>query len=460
MIDISSGYFVLFACAILLIKLLYADGVGSLWQRTRFTKDGTVNGVELPLQANFGNSAMLLGVDGLPSAIPGDSTPEIALYWRVLNPGDGDWQVSLSLEGADGEFRHEIGLRPARWARTPPPMLEWAQDKYARMDFVLELPPGIPPGHYTVLIKLFDRDTLRPASVLGADGNPLGPELLVQKVTLKAPDKPYPLSGLGVPDTAESTPCGPLKLWWMEADRKIAAPGELVVIRRVWEADKNPLGDYSVPLTLLDDQDNVLWLWDMPLVASWWPTGVWQAGDRWVGTLGVRLPGSLESGSYTIRTGQRLCETPTSIPLEVVAPNRLWAVPAGYKAAEFILDDLITLKGYQLEPGAVQPGDTVALSLAWQTLAPLEVSYRVFVHLTGEDGHLLAQSDGEPAGWTRPTPGWAVGEIVVDGRPISIPLDAEPGTYILTTGVYNTDGTRLILPNGEDAIRIGSIVVE
>lgn len=451
---------IIFALAVFLVKIIHADWVESPWQRTRLRGDGTVARTDLPTQANFGNRAMLLGADGLLASLAGDDSPEITLYWRALNPGDADWQVGLSLVGAEGETRHTIGMRPARWARTPPPLGEWEQDKYARMDFILDFPPGIPPGQYDLTVKLFDRDTLLPASVLGAGGNPLGPELTIQGLTVHAPDIPYSLSVLGVPDTAQPVTCGPLRLWWIEADRTTAAPGDVVVVRRVWEAAEQPEGDYSIPLALVDDQGDVLLMWDLPLVASWWPTGLWQAGDRWVGTLGARIPGSVESGHYTIRVGQRLCDAPMHVPVEVIAPERLWAVPPGYTPMDATLGAVVALKGYQLEAKTMQLGDILDLSLAWEAPVQMDVSYRVFVHLTGEDGRLLAQNDGEPAGWTRPTTGWAVGEIVVDNRPLTIPSDAEPGSYTLTTGVYLEDGARLMLPDGGDTILIAMIVVE
>ena len=66
----------------------------------------------------------------------------------------------------------------------------------------------------------------------------------------------------------------------------------------------------------------------------------------------------------------------------------------------------------------------------------------------------MAQNDGEPVGWTRPTPGWAVGEVVLDPRPLDIPSDAA-GTLTIRAGLYGPDGFRLKLASGEDAILLG-----
>jgi hypothetical protein len=81
----------------------------------------------------------------------------------------------------------------------------------------------------------------------------------------------------------------------------------------------------------------------------------------------------------------------------------------------------------------------------------MEASYRVFVHFVGENGHVVAQSDGEPVDWTRPTTGWAVGEVVVETREIAVPTTLPAGEYVLRVGLYLPDGARLLTSNEQDA---------
>jgi hypothetical protein len=57
---------------------------------------------------------------------------------------------------------------------------------------------------------------------------------------------------------------------------------------------------------------------------------------------------------------------------------------------------------------------------------------------------LRAQSDGEPAGWTRPTPGWLPEEYVSDFHAVTVPGDLEPGRFSLRSGMYHPrSGERL-----------------
>jgi hypothetical protein len=91
----------------------------------------------------------------------------------------------------------------------------------------------------------------------------------------------------------------------------------------------------------------------------------------------------------------------------------------------------------------------------------MDTSYRVFLHLLKPDGSLLTQSDGEPANWTRPTTGWAQGEIILDQRVLQIPADAPPGSYTLLAGLYDPrTSDRLPLPDGSTAITITTLTLE
>ena len=73
---------------------------------------------------------------------------------------------------------------------------------------------------------------------------------------------------------------------------------------------------------------------------------------------------------------------------------------------------------------------------------------------------MVAQSDGVPAGWSRPTTGWTPGEYITDVHTLSIPPDAPEGDYTLSTGLYLPGGARLTAPDGSDAIRLTTIQVE
>ncbi len=438
------------AVGLVALKFLVADPLPVLWRSTRW-RDGALVGVTQPRDVNFGGRARLLGLDPLPAAFPADAEPLLTLYWQALQPRAGDWHVGVAFEGRDGT-RWSPHLRPERWRRSPPPLLEWPADAYARMDYHVIPPAGMPPGEYTVWLSFFDRRTLEPASVLGADGNPLGPELALGTVEITRPRRTPDLAALGVtaPDTRAA--CAGLGLWAVSADRGEAAPGGVVALRWVWEATAEAQSPVSVTLALRDAAGEMARAWALPPAAAWWPVSAWEVGERWVGQPVVRLPGGLESGEYALEVSLPACAEPlAALPLTIRAPERAWEVPDDLAPRADDFAGQVRLAGAGITPEQVAPGERLEVRLAWQALAEMETAYHVFVHVVGADGTLLAQSDGEPAVWARPTTGWAVGEVVAETRTLAIPA-GDSGPYEVRVGLYVPGGARLLTDAGADAV--------
>jgi 4-amino-4-deoxy-L-arabinose transferase-like glycosyltransferase len=106
-----------------------------------------------------------------------------------------------------------------------------------------------------------------------------------------------------------------------------------------------------------------------------------------------------------------------------------------------VLGDDIHLLGYRLEGDdgdlIFDPGETVHLTLYWQTSASLHTDYTVFTHLLDVTGWLRGQQDNPPVYGTYPTMQWAVDEIIVDKYGIVLEAGAPPGTYALELGMYD-----------------------
>jgi hypothetical protein len=138
---------------------------------------------------------------------------------------------------------------------------------------------------------------------------------------------------------------------------------------------------------------------------------------------------------------------------------------------DFRLGEAIYLLGYDLERGVVAPGETIELTLYWQTSAPVDARYKVFTHLLGDvynsaSGNFLwGQQDNEPVNGQAPTTSWAPDAIIVDDYAIPVAADAPPGRYQIEIGMYGLlDGHRLpVFEDGErvgDHVRLQSIEVQ
>jgi mannosyltransferase len=106
--------------------------------------------------------------------------------------------------------------------------------------------------------------------------------------------------------------------------------------------------------------------------------------------------------------------------------------------------EAIRLEGYTLSDEVLTPGEALGVTLFWSCDAPLDMRYKVFVHLYAPDGTLVAQHDDEPSGDLAPTTTWTPGETVHDNHGLLLPGDLVPGEYEIAVGIYQPDsGERL-----------------
>ena len=123
--------------------------------------------------------------------------------------------------------------------------------------------------------------------------------------------------------------------------------------------------------------------------------------------------------------------------------------------------DHISLDSFALSATTLTAGDVLQVRLDWQTDAPLDTAYKVFVQLLNSDGQLVAQQDSEPNSGTSPTTSWTPGQTVIDRHGLAIPRDLPPGTYKLIIGLYNRDDSSARLPiAGGDYLELGQISVK
>jgi hypothetical protein len=84
------------------------------------------------------------------------------------------------------------------------------------------------------------------------------------------------------------------------------------------------------------------------------------------------------------------------------------------------------------------------LTVYWEALQEMGISYKVFVHLIDPaTGSPVVQDDAAPRRWMYPTTEWTRNEVVEDT--ILLPLDGVPqGQYDLVLGLYAPEtGERL-----------------
>jgi hypothetical protein len=108
-----------------------------------------------------------------------------------------------------------------------------------------------------------------------------------------------------------------------------------------------------------------------------------------------------------------------------------------------VFDGHLSLLGFDLWREEWHPGETISITLYWQALEISESDAKVFVHLYDAQGELGPQVDGWAYFGTRPPYSWAVGEMVIDPRSITLPEGMSPGVYTVEVGLYYPDAGRL-----------------
>jgi hypothetical protein len=137
-------------------------------------------------------------------------------------------------------------------------------------------------------------------------------------------------------------------------------------------------------------------------------------------------------------------ENPTPAPTQVTVQS-----VSGDLNVRF--GDFARLAGYTVSTVQPASGTTLELTLYWQALdAKSPVDYIVFTHLLADDGHLVAQHDGQPEGGNKPTTSWAPRESIVDYHPMTFQDLEYKGTARIVVGLYAATGERVIAGTGAD----------
>lgn len=173
--------------------------------------------------------------------------------------------------------------------------------------------------------------------------------------------------------------------------------------------------------------------------------------------------------------------------LRIVAHARLGALPLGSidvlprKASGAVSDAVmqprserfgaqIRLLGVNAPAQKLRAGDSVPVTLFWQTDAPIATSYSVFVHLLGEqynpaqNNFLWGQVDRIPVDGKLPTNAWTPQQNIVDAYRVKFDDHAPAGKYKIEIGLYDANGARLRVydANGNDigdALIVGEVEV-
>ncbi len=380
---------------------------------------------QIAFDANVNGILRLRGAD-LPAAVSGRHT-HAKLYWEVLtSPGQSDLSPVVSLVDVWGD---EIARANPYFEHSQ----QWLPGEWIIENLDLGIPPGNPPGDYSIKVAWVGKATQNDyLPLLDSRGRFAGLWSEVKPLAVSA-DVSLKIS---VPATAVEVMPGIYTLGITPLPEQIRQ-GEHLRFTVHWLATQPvPNGDRPVQLVARSTGDGPpTVLWSGNPVHNTYPIGQWMPVQEILDRYDVPIPPIFPAGDYQLTLSSTGMRRPVfSLPIQVLAVARSFDVPALAHRPNLRLGSVISLVGYEVRKSS---DHQVAVKLAWQAQATPDSDYTVFVHLSNPDGTIFSQNDSPPS---RPTSQWVPGEVIVD----TYTLPAPPGDYAISIGMYlQENGYRL-----------------
>jgi hypothetical protein len=392
----------------------------------------------------------------------------IELFWEISGEPQPDLQLRFALRDIDGENWLDAS-QPANL----PTLSEASESLLSRVNYGLEIPAGIPPGSYDLLLQPWDK----------SDDSQLAEWLHLATVEIASSDLwhsdiDWPFKKYGRLIFGDT-----LTLLGAVPAAQDVRPGHALPLSLYWQAGVGAAtpADLRYQLDLVGPGGSILHTKTKTPGPAWLTPDEWPEEAVILEQAGLFIPADASPGQYQLRwrlmSGEETIPgrppwrpwsgdsnhlrtiTVTAWPLETTLPQEVPLVEVSFGSA-------IQLYAYDLESEQVSAGGALDLTLFWQALNTSDRSYHVFVHLVDSGNEsIVAQSDRIPVDWLRPTNGWRPGEVLADKHRLVLPPDVAPGEYHLYVGFYDpNDATRLpVVISGkqdhEDRLQIQTIRV-
>jgi len=154
---------------------------------------------------------------------------------------------------------------------------------------------------------------------------------------------------------------------------------------------------------------------------------------------------------YRVQTATRtIIAEQEAVVYEMNWPYRQNIAPQTERVAT--LGNVIRLRGFDWQLA----GDLLNVTLYWESITAVPISYKVFLHIMDTNSNIVAQVDRPPVNGLAPTSRWQPGDLIRDSYQITLPSDLPPGPYAVRVGLYTEENGRLLITSGPagDAINL------
>lgn len=356
--------------------------------------------------------------------------------WEILQPPPyDDFTPLFQLETPDGDVLDRVEPFMQRTTR-------WRPGEILIETVSFNVPVGTAPGiDYIVRVAWVGRASDQYVGRLDVTGGFAGLWTDVSTVEITRPNTLPEVAQFDIPIQRNEQVQG-ITLLGHHALPNTLRPGEILPLDLYWQRNNESEATEDITIALNDGIESTVLFQGAP-VTDTYPFAEWRAGEIVVDRHRWRVPPMLSAGEYRIelRVGNDTLELGTILLEEVL---RAFEIPAGVQPLNVNFSDTVQLAGYDLTTTTLSPSETVDVTLYWRSLAPTDLPFTVFVHLTDSSGLNQDQRDAQPRNNTYPVPLWIPGEVVADHYTLQLPSRAPLGTYTLHVGLYlQSTGQRL-----------------
>jgi len=294
--------------------------------------------------------------------------------------------------------------------------------------------------------------------------NPWGPALPPLRLETSASSLawPAPLAPqqvASIPHRLDvSFPGTPARLIGYALTDNTVRPGDPLTVTLYWQALAPRVDRSSIFLHLVNSIGALSAQHDRSPSLGSIPTSHWKAGDVYadmhrldpaetayapddaVVQVGLYYPNGARRSAYGV-SGQPLGDAVTLASIRLSPRLDEWP-----NSVRVNFGDKVALLGYDVNARVFRPGETIRVTLYWQTLGQLAQDYNVFTHLADASGNVVAANDGLPYTQPRRTTRWTPGQAMHEVRSLELPVSVPAGLYGIELGVFDeTEGRQPIV---------------
>lgn len=383
-------------------------------------------------------------------------------YWFVKQ-SQPDLTLRWSLVDDDGEIRSETVAYPYFNTQRS---AGWSAGMVVDDAYQLTLPPELPAGQYTLEVEPLavgqgtvaeaQAQVVGPVDLVAV---PPAPTIAMQSVGLRFADEAI-LDGYAVKHNRQPILNVP-SLTDTEPSSLVVMPTDLIELTLFWRAQRPILYNFHSFVHLLDhrqqsllQQDQLpgpfgsapmLWSREYPLpdiyrfnIPNDAPSGLYYPH---VGLYAFADQDFSEQERLSVFTeqGELIGNGVNLPPIKVFNPDQPTMIDGALVSIDATFPTLATIAGYQRQPNraTLMSGESLTLTLVYQSLGAAPLNYTQFVQLYHPEFGIAGQIDQDPLQGGNPTTTWVAGETIVETVTFQIKSDAPPGQYYLQVGLYD-----------------------